>query len=1242
MLQEKQIPDQPKAKEQKPKPEKEKQPELTPEQEKAKTEMIETLSKGYVNKAIKIRDKFNVPDSVIASAEVQEAAKQEMINWLSKGDLYWAIKIRDKFNVPEKVAQEVAKQGMINCLSISNGRVGSAIEIRDKFNVPEKVAQEVAKQGMINCLSKGWVDKAIEIRDEFNVPDSVIASAEVQEAAKQKMINWLSKGWVDKAIQIRDEFNVPDSVIASAEVQEAAKQGMINCLSKGWVDDALEVRDKFNVPEKVVQEAAKQGMINWLSKGDLYWAIKIRDKFNVPEKVAQEVAKQGMINCLSKGWVDKAIQIRDKFNVPDSVIASAEVQEAAKQEMINCLSKSWVDYALEIRDKFNVPEKVVQEAAKQWMINELSNGYVGSAIEIRDEFNVPGEIGSMEKSAGDSFVKKMQITTWPELFKFVNNDKQAKDFLAWLLDNNQECLLDRQDLEKIMAKNLNYIEAQIIRQNDQDFDFGQEDNEKEIFEILTGEKGSKEWQDQENVVEPFEQGAERFGWQKMFEYSNREDISRHDALFEFNKILALLDRSELESEQFYAQILFQVKKDTSEYEDIGTSYHKINALARNVNLDIEQIIQEARQYKEINKLQKLLADLDSPEKVFSSWVYLKKYADICRLLQKKEILEKLGELKKEPGQEKLYNYVETLAFHPNIDMESVFRFWQEPESFLAGADEDSEVELHNRKKPSNYVEIPYLDLSAKELRDALIEGGLDQVQAFWPMEVEYRLPMKANKTVESSEQAEKTTRQIIREQLGYFDPQEKKRIKGRHKQAKKIFPQIQKFFKEHDIKMKEYMRAEQEQELPKEVEKQVLDILGQGKAEKIKGSVKEYRAKINLKSDPDGVVAGNDTSRCMPFGAGKNTVYTFNPNCALFTLQQKKADDNWRTIAQSVLTQDKKVKKNFNDILEEIKKAETVDIEQVLPESILNDEPFTLACDNVEVAPNSQKNPLVKNHIEMIYHDFFMRYLQRFARPQNLDPEQVVIGLGYADALTDLSDIDNTFVPAAPVSYSDKTHEKVYRLEPKLYQPGEKQIKIPEKPKAEQVFSSQIPGIKALNFEDALPVSVIESKAYHDNKELMQYLHNMENGLIAKDINNVAKQRPNMDLKYVGKDNKIHCYLFAYEGANEYDEYDEDYIKELDEDEGFVYVADIASDKTEKGIGRSLMMGFLEQYKKNYLDQDNPLPIFAQMREKTSYAIVKKNLAKYGERLGLKFDIQELGTYEEGEDTMHKMLIRVQ
>ena len=83
---------------------------------------------------------------------------------------------------------------------------------------------------------------------------------------------------------------------------------------------------------------------------------------------------------------------------------------------------------------------------------------------------------------------------------------------------------------------------------------------------------------------------------------------------------------------------------------------------------------------------------------------------------------------------------------------------------------------------------------------------------------------------------------------------------------------------------------------------------------------------------------------------------------------------------------------------------------------------------------------------------------------------------------------------------------------------------------------------------------------------MMAYLHNMENGLIAKDINNNFKKRKNLSLKYENEQGKILGYLFAYEGE--------------DNENPIIYITDLAADPESKMAGGRLINEFLKLYKK--------------------------------------------------------------
>ena len=967
----------------------------------------------------------------------------------------------------------------------------------------------------------------------------------------------------------------------------------------GHIDVALEIKDKFNVPEEIVLEAAKQGMNCRLSQGSVNDFFEIKDKFNVPEEFlcsleVLEAAKQGMTYRLSYGNADDAFEIKDKFNVPEEIVL-----EAAKQGMTYHLFYSNADDALKIKDKFNIPEEIVLEAVKQGMTYHLSHDSVDKALEIKNKFNVKG------------LVEENILLNLLEEGCFDSADKGAS---AGLFEQGE--FLNQAEALKILPSELFKIKDNL---GNDFFSAEEEDKNKLIYEKL---KENDVWQDEQNITEPFELGAEYFGFQKMFSYLDRPGLSRHDGLHNFKRILEIANISGLEPQNFYANILDQVKKDNSQYDE-GTAHHKLNSLAGSINLNFEEIISQAKQYFEIKKLQLLLDELDSREKVFQSWKMFKKYEEICRIVQRTELLDELKELKQE-GKEELYDYIETLAFHPNVSVDKVIRFWKDPEGFAGIEDSHTHQEIHDRKKPSNYFDIPNMDLKAEELRDALVEGDYDKLCVFNPLEIEYSV-LKDKEGRENH-----GLRQSIFEAVG-------KRIegkKGKSQNPGKLFSQLAKLFKEKEVNLMDYLKSnnpEQEFSQIAKFENEINELLFDEKIG-LKQKTEQYRAKINLKSDPDGVTAGDDTACCMPFGSGKNNVYTFNPVCSLFTIQRKTSQDEWRTVAQSVLTKNKDIGKNVSELIQDLEK-ENVKMHEVVDENVLKEGVDVVACDNIEVAEGFKKNPSAERILRELYVDFFRQYLEDHGQEDNLDKDKIVIGKGYTDTMRDLPDIDNNFVPKSPIGYSDNLGPKSFLLDiAKEKNSGiianRKIAPLQVKSRKNQEQLTSLPrGLSPLTFQDTLSVSYIEGKAYHDNESLMEYMHNMENALIAKDINNASKERSNLSLKYVDEKSIVHGYLLAYEGKRD------------KEGEPIVFVSDLASDGN-KMAGGSLLLGFARLYKENYIDKNNPLPILAQLREKTSYPLIKKQLEKLTKDTGLKFIIEEEEENEVGGEMMHEVIIR--
>ncbi len=1186
--------------------------------------LAKVLINGKIDKAKEI---INL--NILSPETIQQFGREGLSNVLKFDAVYRAKEIIEFCGLSQEIVQQVGREALLYVLQDNFDQINRVKEIIELNILSPEIIQssEVQQAGgdfLAKVLINGKIDKAKEI---INL--NILSPEIIQQVGRERLIETLGQEFLGRGKRVvsisfeevlKEASIIIDVCHLSSEIiQEAGKQGLVLLLVDGWMDKVQQIIEFCGLSPETIQQAGKEGILRALKDARVDTAKEIIEFYGLSQEIiqspeVQQAGREGLFFSLQNDWIGRAKEIIEFCGLSQEII-----QGVGKSVLIDFLQKSIVDRSkriieLNILSQEIIQSPEVQQAGREGLFFSLQNDWIGRAKEIIELNILSPEIKNINPSI-NSFVEKLGLKTWEELLK---ESEYNLTYLSWLIKNNQECLFNREELNKIDQKvKITYPEAHVAKQSG--VDIFAEDAGEDIYKSIKDSEQFSEWQDEQNISGPFQRGAEIFGYVNMFAYCQRKNLSRHDALHQFDRVIAMYNSSGLSKEQFFGSILFQVNKDDASYES-GTAHHEFNHVAVNFNFDIIGILAQAEKYAGVEKLQKLAQGLSTPEQVFASWKNLRKYYELCQLLQKTEILDDLQQLRQE-GKEKLYQYIETLAFHPNINMQAVLEFWREPGSFL-GIDDLHSGSAHQSKKPSNYVEIPNLDLDAEDLRDALVEGRLDELQAFQPFEIEYELPLE-----ETGEQkVEKTIRTILREELGYYDPEQKKRIPGKNEKTKKIFPLIQKLFEENDMDLKEYMRSEEEQELSPEMQAQILQFFGIDNKRRATGRTIKYRAKINAKSDPDGVVAGNDTACCMPFGSGKNNVYTFNPDCSTFTLQQQRLDGTWRTVAQSVLTKDVDIKKNIAEVLLAMQDTNKPAIQDTLPEDVLTQSEFTLACDNVELTPNVKGHELTESQIEMIYRDFMFEYLSRYGKRDSIRQGQVVIGKGYSDSLTHLPEVDNTYAPAAPIAYSDKSHATVYSLVPQRAEGIVKKIIEYNKQQRDSWQSSQ-PGVSLLTFEDSIRVAYIEGKAYADNKTLMEYLHNMENGLIAKDINNQQKGRPNMSFKYEDKNKRMQGYMFAYEGRVGNEE--------------MIYVADIAVDEKGKGAGLALMTTFLERYKVEYLDKNNPLPIYAQMREQTSYALVKNKLAEFSRLLGVELELEERGTYEQGEDTMHEVVIRV-
>ena len=1099
------------------------------------------------------------------------------------------------------------KENSLEILSISERR---SIEARASFRrMGQKFKSEIInllKPSGKEILKKSWEETLNQVFQEAGGKSGDLAESKEE-------LNKKAQDFRKKAEENKDLFpNFSAYLFAQIAKMKESK-------GENFDDELLRAEECLEQSRDIGKNAPGDFLAEATLLGIQFRQIK---KTSLPEK--EKVAKAVM---------------SDNQLLRDYALVLTESERAEFLNLISEENREKVAIAMDTAlGEFLRDEKVLEKEEKEQknlLTNRLEKALSGILANEKEERVLTQVLSQTLAKLGDKESQGILQRAGKNILENKDQKKSNQAHLAIILKNLAEADLvsgGKLTMEFLGQENLpkryfQYFFESLARQGflEKNLDGASnwpEEKCRELWEFL--KKNSTEWQDEVNVAGPFQRGADIFGFRKMFKYAGRPDVTRHDALFAFDKILELQKKSGLAPESFFGNILNQVYNDDSSYEE-GLSFHHLNGLANSLDLSMERLVeikQKAGRYN-ISELKELSGYLAEPKNIFASWNNLKSFTDLLWLLEQSEILEELQDLEREaerdPQKMKLAKFIKVLAFHRDskVDKKSIIEFWRNPENFLKRQDGHTTEEVQNAKKPSNYTEIPHLDLTASELRDAFVGGSLDQVQAFPATEITYQV-----------------TEEKIKENLSFKD--ELKRELGNRKDGtanKALFNEIRNILKEAGQDIFSYLDETKEdqnagvdrEELRVKIRMAMEKFPNQKISREKEVMSRRYRARVNLKSDPQAVLAGNDTACCMWFGSGKNNIYMFNPNCALFTLEEEKGN-NWRTIAQSVLTLDQDIQKPIPEIVDALKNNQG-NVSEILPRQVLSQEDKYLVCDNIELAGNAQGKRKI---IEEIYSRFFEKYLEFFNASQDtqINKEKVIIGQGNSDIHFGQKE-KNTFAPLAPVGYSDNlgaTVDVIYFKNKKTENLLVKEEKSSLKENLESEKKNTKTGIQALTFRDALAVGYLEGKAYRENQSLITYLHNMENGLIAKDINNQAKNRPNLSFKYVDASGETRGYILAYEGRNE-------------SREPIIYVSDLASDRETKMAGGRLIGNFLEEYKKNYLDNNRLVPIFLQAREGTSYEIIENNWKKLSQKMGIKVKKEELGTYKAGSDTMHEMLL---
>lgn len=1195
---------------------------------------------------------FGETPSISQRDEINKSIKGVVTEWIAAGRIEHLVKADEIFHFSpiNEVADLSIKKGLARL--ISTGHLNELTTLTMHVTVKQSLLFESLREGISSHTRYGRDEQLRKLGEHQMVPDVLF-----MRGLGDGVSDLLSEGQVVKVKSLFERLT-----LSTSEQRECLKEAAVRLLSEGkgyrfpelvegWPSHFDLLRSSSEIVEvgtvaalRFLEKSEGKSALDLLTSIDLDMErIKSSPRFShsVSSALAPLLTQEGAPRVLELG---KALALPDEELI--ALVGDAISEQLGRALATSGWSSTYRDLssALRILRKRLYDDDLGRDQSGEHIVRLIRHGHgdrVSSftkQLEIEEEIPLPPCVSSLMEAFNLKTISDLVLFAADENteeLRRIHPSFNGNDLFRWVTDHPQESVkLSSANLRNAKKIGILPLEAEMILRAGVDLDH-QKDFE-EIYEAL--KMNCPEWQDRSNVNRPFEAGAALFGYKTMLQYGDRPSLSRHDAYFAWDSIIKLYHFSGLTPTQFNQQILQQVRRDNS-LDDAGLNAHqRLNQLAQTLSLDISVVHRAAERFSSLSELHKFAQAFPNPSSIFASWGTLTRFSDLQNLLQKGRSLEKLNELRSTGGDEALCRYVGRLLFHrtSKVDVSAAIEFMEHPDRFLARDDSHAPRDLHRLKKPSNYTELPHLDLSARELVRALADGTIDRIQSFTPFQLRYMVP-RDGRIASAEPISEESIRSLLSRAVGTGG-------KGEARKAGKVFGIVENLLHSAGIEKQEglsgtkrflsgascsHLPQHEQEELLQRIREVILDpSIGISSSQELIPLV----VSIHPKSSPEAVLAGDDTACCMPFGSGKNVVYTFNPMCGLMTIQLERSDGSLRTIAQSVLTEDKDMEVPVPTLLNALEGNGS--FTAILPAETTKVARTYLCADNVEVAP-SYKTEEWARILHLVYQDFLSEYLKRYGETQGLMPHVVPIGLGYSDALTDrLPKMPNTFVPVTPMTYSDKVGAEVCILEVHEVQ-GLKREVISAGEAANACETVNIRGVRPLDRKSSLLTAYVERMAY-DNDSLLVHLHQLENTLIATEINNKAKGRPSLSLHYVDPKDNFSGYLLAYEGRwNGGDA--------LAQGEPVVYVFDLAANPSSRLAGGKLMHGLLELYERHYSERGNLIPLFAEFREKTSYQLVKRHLVDLGAKRGLELELveDETLTYESGSEVMHPLLIRV-
>ena len=187
-------------------------------QEQLQSEKIEAKIDSIISvehaerRGEKIQKQFNLTrkdgnkegKEVILSPD-QEKVKGTFIKHLDEGKIDEALKIKEKFDLPEQFVQSAAKESMLKCFNMGYaGAVDEALKMKEKFNLSEEFVRSAVEEGFVMYLyHRAAVDEALKMKEKFNLSEEFVRST-----AESAVDNHEGQGATGFANQIRDAFHL--------------------------------------------------------------------------------------------------------------------------------------------------------------------------------------------------------------------------------------------------------------------------------------------------------------------------------------------------------------------------------------------------------------------------------------------------------------------------------------------------------------------------------------------------------------------------------------------------------------------------------------------------------------------------------------------------------------------------------------------------------------------------------------------------------------------------------------------------------------------------------------------------------------------------------------------------------------------------------------------------------------------------------------------------------------------------